>query len=71
VDKVSLAVGAAAVAFVATILANAARISLGIALRRLNGTPDPEAHRTLGVVVYLVALWVLFIAADRCTRRAT
>ncbi|HEX7671329.1 MAG TPA: exosortase K, partial [Polyangiaceae bacterium] len=51
-------------AYVATVVVNGTRVALGIAVRRsefLGAWLSPaEAHRVLGIAVYLVALWGLF-----------
>jgi exosortase K len=57
------------VAYAATLLANTIRIASAVALHKI-GLRVPmltaaEAHRALGVVVYLPAAWVLFALADR------
>lgn len=63
---------AAALAYLATLVVNAVRIALGAALR---GAPLPaglagdEAHRLLGVAVYLGALWLLVFAVARAFAR--
>lgn len=59
----------AGVAYVATVLVNAARISLAIALHQgviqLDGLSAGEVHRAEGIAVYLVGLCALFAAAQR------
>jgi len=60
---------AALFAYLATIVANAARISLALRLRRLHLetswlTPN-ELHRFEGIVVYFGFLWLLFMVSER------
>lgn len=61
--------GAAALAYLATLLVNATRIALALSLR---GAALPawltaaQAHRLLGVAVYLGSLWALSLAVERC-----
>jgi exosortase K len=58
--------GAAALSYVATLLVNATRIALALALRDAPLPVGPEeAHRVLGVVVYLGALFALVFGAAR------
>jgi exosortase K len=59
--------GAAALAWAATVFVNAARVALGLALRdgAWPALAGPEAHRLLGVAVYLGALWLLVLAVSR------
>jgi exosortase K len=57
----------AGLAYAATVGVNAARIALGLALRD-SGVPwlaGDEAHRLLGVAVYLGSLWGLVLAVSR------
>jgi exosortase K len=64
--------GAAALAFAATLVVNAARITLALGLQ---GAPLPgwlsaeEAHRLLGVLVYLVALLAMVVGVSRLVAR--
>lgn len=51
---------AAALAFIAGILTNSVRIALALVLREHQVFGGSEAHRVLGVVVYLGALLVIF-----------
>jgi len=59
---------AAALAYMATLLANAVRIALAIVLREA-ALPDwlsaSQAHRLEGVVVYLGSLWLLSFGVSR------
>jgi exosortase K len=61
------------VAYGATVLVNAARITIGIALRRhaihIAVIPPGQLHRVEGVVVYLSSLWLLFVAASSVVTR--
>jgi exosortase K len=66
--KLAWLLAAAGVAFAATIVANAARISFAIALRGivLPAWLSPEMlHRVEGVAVYLVSLWLLWAVVER------
>jgi exosortase K len=53
-----------ALAYAATVVVNGTRVALGITVHRWtapHGVLSPaEAHRMLGIAVYLVALWGLF-----------
>jgi exosortase K len=60
---------AAALAYLTTLLVNAARIALDLALRGAALPPwftHAQAHRLEGVAVYLGSLWALYAAVDRC-----
>jgi len=57
--------GAALLAYAATLVANAARIALGIALPEPPWLPAEQAHRLEGVAVHLGSLWLLALAAAR------
>ncbi len=64
--------GAAALAFGATLLVNAARIALAIELRAAQlpaWLSAAEAHRLEGVAVYLGSLWLLVAVVERCFAR--
>jgi exosortase K len=56
-------------AYAATLLANTVRIASAITLYdvgiRVPMLTAAEAHRALGVVIYLPAAWILFAAAER------
>lgn len=58
----------------ATLLANTARIAVAVGLERhgirIPALSHSEAHRALGVVVYLGGLWLSYSLAERLTRRA-
>jgi exosortase K len=62
---------AAALAYAATVGVNAVRIALGLALRDASSAwlAGPEAHRLLGVAVYLGSLWLLVFAVSRALAR--
>jgi exosortase K len=65
----------AAGAYVATLAVNTLRIVAAVELYRLGpvaGLTPEQAHRLLGILIYLGALWGLFTALDRLTggRRA-
>lgn len=63
-------VAAAALAFVATLLVNATRIVLALALREMPlPLPPEDAHRALGVAVYLGALLALVVGVSRLLGR--
>jgi exosortase K len=72
VQQVGWLLGAAALAFAATLVVNATRIALALGLQ---GAPLPpglsaeEAHRVLGVLVYLGALLVLVLGVSRLVAR--
>lgn len=56
------------VAYVATVIVNAARITVDIAWRAkdpLTSLSHADAHRIGGIVVYLTSLSLLYLAADR------
>lgn len=62
--------GAAALAFATTLVVNATRIALALALRETSLPVAPEeAHRVLGVVVYLGALFALVLSVSRVLGR--
>ncbi len=66
-DKLGWTLASAAAAYAATLLVNAGRIALGIALKLHHATLGWSAetvHRVEGVVVYLGSLWMLVFAAD-------
>lgn len=59
-------------AYVLTVGVNTARILAAVELYRAGsvfGLTPEQAHRLLGVVLYLGALWGVFAAMDRLTRR--
>jgi exosortase K len=57
------------VAYAATLLANTVRIASAIAMHdvgiRVPMLTAAEAHRALGIAIYLPAAWILFAAAER------
>jgi exosortase K len=75
VPKALFVAASAAVAYGTTVVVNAVRIGLGIAVRHhgafANVVTPEEAHRILGVAVYLVALWFTHRLADACVRRTS
>ncbi|HKR59705.1 MAG TPA: exosortase K [Pyrinomonadaceae bacterium] len=68
VTRWSFIASAAALAYFATLLANTARISLALQLRRtpldIGLSPD-QLHRLEGIVVYFGFLLVLFVVSER------
>jgi exosortase K len=62
---------AAALAYAATIAVNAVRIALALTLREapLPWLAGAQAHRVLGVAVYLGSLWLLVFAVSRTFAR--
>ena len=59
-------------AYVLTIVVNTARILAAVELYRTGsvfGLTAEQAHRLLGIVLYLGALWGVFLLLDRLTRR--
>lgn len=73
-DKLAWAAGSVAAAYATTVVVNAVRIRIGIALH-LHGTPGhllgaAQAHRLEGVVVYLSSLSLLFVLARRVSTLA-
>jgi exosortase K len=59
-------VGSALLAYAATLVVNAVRITLSVALGRWS---SPELHRVEGIVVYLSSLLVLYLAVDQILGR--
>jgi exosortase K len=62
--------GSAAGAYLLTIAVNTLRIVAAVELYRLGpvaGLTPEQAHRLLGIVIYLGALWGLFATLDRLT----
>lgn len=59
--------GAAVAAYGATIFANAARLSIALTLRAndVHAAGGESAHRTLGILVYLPVLFLVFELAQR------
>jgi hypothetical protein len=68
---VALVLGSAAAAYLATVLANAARIAVAIRLHEAGAALGPmtpsRLHCAEGVAVYFLFLLVLFSAAARVT----
>jgi exosortase K len=66
--------GAAALAYSATLIVNALRIALAIALHRgaidLGGLDRAEVHRVEGILVYLCGLCALYALAGALERRS-
>jgi exosortase K len=60
------------IAYAATLLANTVRIASAVALHeaglRVPVLTAAEAHRALGIVIYLPAAWMLFAVAERGLR---
>jgi exosortase K len=73
--KVTWVLKSVVLAYGATVLVNATRIALGLALRRhaihVPLIPSDQLHRAEGVTVYLTSLWLLFdVTRYMVTRRA-
>jgi len=70
-ERVALVLGSAAAAYLATVLANAARIAVAIRLHEAGAALGPltpsRLHCAEGVAVYFLFLLVLFSAAARVT----
>ena len=70
-ERVALVLGSAAAAYLATVLANAARIAVAIRLHEAGAALGPltpsRLHCAEGVTVYFLFLLVLFSAAARVT----
>jgi exosortase K len=62
------------IAYGATMMANTIRITSAVWIHetgfRAPVLSAPEAHRALGVVVYLPCLWAMYAVAERCLKRA-
>jgi exosortase K len=64
--KAAWFVGSAALAYACTVIVNAVRIAAALRLRQEGGwIGSSEVHRVEGVVVYLVALWLINAVATR------
>ena len=73
VAKVSWCALCPVLAYAATLVANTCRIATAVGVHmariRVPFMSPADAHRALGVAVYLVALWTLFESTDALTRR--
>ena len=72
--KVAWLAASAAIAYAVTIGVNALRIVCGMAVRHdtaVSAWATPATvHRVLGTVIYLTAVWVVFVVTDAAFRRA-
>jgi exosortase K len=64
--KFGWVVGSALLAYAATLVVNAVRIALSVALGRWS---SPDLHRVEGIVVYLSSLLILYLAVDEILGR--